>query len=76
MVRVIVRQIVILALALGFGSAFVAPRAPRLPTRFAAVEAPSKAAAAATDFNLKEYLETKRVAVEKVREFRTTLSSW
>mmetsp|Transcript_32515 Transcript_32515/g.73453 ORF Transcript_32515/g.73453 Transcript_32515/m.73453 type:complete len:340 (+) Transcript_32515:57-1076(+) len=58
-------RIVILALALGFGSAFVAPRAPRLPTRFAAVEAPSKAAAAATDFDLKEYLETKRVAVEK-----------
>ena len=57
---------VVLALALGAANAFVPhPAAPRrAPTvRSATVAEPEKA----TAFDLKEYLETKRVSVEKVR---------
>ena len=58
--------IVVLALALGAANAFVPlPAAPRrAPTvRSATVAEPEKAAA----FDLKEYLEVKRISVEKVR---------
>jgi len=56
------RTIAVLLLTLASGTAFVGPRRFHAPT---IVQQVTAAPAAATDFDLKTYLEEKRVAVEK-----------